>query len=185
MKLKTPEKEDLLMKIVQGLDLCMSEVSQAMPSLFPLRRPPGHLQLPKKNCWLGLKNSIVRRSIFSFPKHSSPHCTSPKSISIRSVPTGYWCCLTGIWAGPICMIWTVVYMTSPRTSLSMKLLAKDPGVFTQSAQLSPAANWWCLLSQTFCTSSQMWSVKPSANEFFHVLEDRACLILFRPPWPNC
>ena len=34
MKLKTPEKEDQLMKIIQGLDLCMSEVSQAMPSLF-------------------------------------------------------------------------------------------------------------------------------------------------------
>lgn len=34
MKAKMPRKEDQLMQLVQGLDLCMSEVIQAMPSLF-------------------------------------------------------------------------------------------------------------------------------------------------------
>jgi hypothetical protein len=65
MKTKTLRKEDQLMQLMQGVDLCMSEVNQAIPSLFTTPQAPRHLQLPKKNCWPRLKNSMVKRSIFS------------------------------------------------------------------------------------------------------------------------
>jgi len=127
MKTKTLRKEDQLMQLVQGVDLCMSEVIQAIPSLFTTSQAPRSFTAAQKKLLAQAEKLDCEEIHFQLSKAFIATLNQSK-INIDQICPNRLLMLCNQYLSRIYMYdMNCRLYDKPRTTLSMELLAKILG----------------------------------------------------------
>lgn len=127
MKTKTSEKEDHLMKLVQGLNLCMSEVTQAMPSLLSTQQASRSFTVARKKLLAQAEKLDGEEIHFQLSQVFIATLTQSKINIDQIFPNRLLRLLNRHLSRTLIYDLNCDIYHKPRTTLSMELLAKILG----------------------------------------------------------